>query len=610
MTKWWSRVAGGAVVLVASMSVLIGGCESSEDDEGDELDCGAACDLVEYNECTCHPDDPCAWARDGYCDVYTCASVTDEYFDDSADCGAGEACGGDCGLGYLTACTCGADDPCGWAGDDYCDTPSCEQVAAGPVFDDSVDCGGPSGLCDGQCTALQYTACTCAVDDPCGWVGDGTCDRSGCGSVTEAAFDDSADCSGSTGELTFGVTAVRDDLDNNDLVIAADGFAQLGYDQVVRDLNVTTQSLSGYLGQELTTLYHTGHGFEQGIATSDGELLIDQIDLGVENAVIATCLALVGRWDECFGSRTQTVLGYHKVSFDFVDDDVVEQFVNALSSGSSYAEAWYLANSNIYDVSDRWVVYVRDGGSIVEYSARSGASPQAASHAELIQVGRSGRVAVSERLLASTERLTSLSAPAPRVRVGESEPIDGRVAGAFETLRPTRQTGDEAQRVAEAMVSARLGGVPADAVVAPVVEIVARRDGGAPVVVGHLVRWRRQIGSWPVRGNRVTDHIAVLVSAAGAVAWSRFWPEVTVEREDEGADGWDHELLNLGEAVTRAADAVDRSVKGELNLRSARAVLGTLGAGRGVRRLVPAWELESDDGATVVIDALTGRPLL
>jgi hypothetical protein len=35
--------------------------------------------------------------------------------------------------------TCAADDPCGWAGDDTCDS-RCDEVLPGSAFDDSADC--------------------------------------------------------------------------------------------------------------------------------------------------------------------------------------------------------------------------------------------------------------------------------------------------------------------------------------------------------------------------------------------------------------------------------------------------------------------------------------
>jgi hypothetical protein len=50
------------------------------------------------------------------------------------------------------------------------------------------------GPCNGQCTANQYSTCTCAADDPCNWSSDGVCD-SACEEVLpEVHFDDGPDC--------------------------------------------------------------------------------------------------------------------------------------------------------------------------------------------------------------------------------------------------------------------------------------------------------------------------------------------------------------------------------------------------------------------------------
>lgn len=139
--------------------------------------------------------------------------------DDAGD--AGDPCGGDCFAsgGTYTSCTCGADDPCGWAGDGICDGYCTEAGLAVEAFDDSADCTGPcTGLCEISDLSVAgggdpyYLPCLCGVDDPCGWAGNGACDEPGClggedPPVTEM-FDDSADCGdagpGPDGGLGYG----------------------------------------------------------------------------------------------------------------------------------------------------------------------------------------------------------------------------------------------------------------------------------------------------------------------------------------------------------------------------------------------------------------------
>ena len=70
------------------------------------------------------------------------------------------------------------------------------------------------------------------------------------------------------------------------------------------------------------------------------------------------------------------------------------------------------------------------------------------------------------------------------------------------------------------------------------------------------------------------------------------------------------EILTIAEATRLAADEISRAVKGELRLVNARLVYGTTGPDSKRSELVPAYELEGDDGTRVIVDAFTGQPLL
>lgn len=132
-------------------------------------------------------------------------------------------CGGACGTGSFdsgsyTACTCSAEDPCGWSNDGFCDSQCATKF--GSMFEDSLDCGGATGgedtsggddtsggtsalSCGADCgdggpTSGAYTSCTCDPSDPCGWSNDGVCD-SQCETKFGPMFDDAQDCGGSSG---------------------------------------------------------------------------------------------------------------------------------------------------------------------------------------------------------------------------------------------------------------------------------------------------------------------------------------------------------------------------------------------------------------------------
>ncbi len=132
--------------------------------------------------------------------------------------------------------------------------------------------------------------------------------------------------------------------------------------------------------------------------------------------------------------------------------------------------------------------------------------------------------------------------------------------------------------------------------------IISRTAGSDEVVIGYTVRFARRVEGLPVRGNGVTDHLAMLVGPGGVLAWSRSWPEINSEVGLATPT-----FLTVGEALSLAADEISRAAKGEVVLLSARTVWGAPGFTDSLGDLVPAYELEGADGTTVVIDALTGR---
>jgi hypothetical protein len=119
-------------------------------DDGTDCDtrenCGGDCSGGTYNACTCDPRDPCRWEPDGACDTPECEAAVPggPIFDDTEDC-VGASCDGACRETTHDACTCAPDDPCAWAGDGFCDDDACEALLPGAHFDDSADCGGTPG---------------------------------------------------------------------------------------------------------------------------------------------------------------------------------------------------------------------------------------------------------------------------------------------------------------------------------------------------------------------------------------------------------------------------------------------------------------------------------
>jgi hypothetical protein len=96
----------------------------------------------------------------------------------------------------------------------------------------------------------------------------------------------------------------------------------------------------------------------------------------------------------------------------------------------------------------------------------------------------------------------------------------------------------------------------------------------------------------------------VLVGPSGPAAWSSWWPELEIAAASAPSPAL---LLDASAALRTAADQLAQAVKGELRLDAVRPVYGTRGPGSNT--LVPAWQYTGRNGASVVLDALTGAIL-
>ena len=66
--------------------------------------------------------------------------------------------------------------------------------------------GDPNVSCPQDCTGLLYTACSCSSADPCGWVGDSTCDAQCATLFPSNHFEDPVDCAAHA-YRSFSITA-------------------------------------------------------------------------------------------------------------------------------------------------------------------------------------------------------------------------------------------------------------------------------------------------------------------------------------------------------------------------------------------------------------------
>lgn len=137
----------------------------------------------------CADGDPCGWGGDGSCD---CGGFYDWDAADCAYCLSCEAvttCTGGCTLASDPCCD--AQNSCNLAGNDVCDcegTQPWDSADCTSCISSDPECANVN-TCPNGCTSFQSQPQCCVAGDPCGYAGDGWCDCSG---MTNW---DNADCS-------------------------------------------------------------------------------------------------------------------------------------------------------------------------------------------------------------------------------------------------------------------------------------------------------------------------------------------------------------------------------------------------------------------------------
>lgn len=404
---------------------------------------------------------------------------------------------------------------------------------------------------------------------------------------------------GPDGDGKFTVTNVRDDLDNGDGQIFTDEYSDLGYNLKRWDKDVSTSNLKSYLSESQELLYHTGHGYNGGIMTSNGQLEAKDVTVETAYAIFATCLTLKDtEWKNSFGSGAKSIMGYTKVSFDSpVDDNLVRKFMSELGAGNSYLVAWYRSNNSIKNLSDRWAAYVREGSKIVEYSARSGNVPRAKFIAQPVALYES--ISVAKALLDRSPIFSgsvqqALLTPEPQV-------FERSRSVATWPSTPVYITSDEAEQAAEEVLRLT-DGLPFTARLESVTPIHRCTDETSCEVVAYQVDYVHEHDGLPVRSNLTADFISVMVDDLGVHLMNSTWSHTT---DVQLRNTQSPELLSSAEALTLAAESIHRFVRGnEVQFTRVESVYGVSTDLDGWKTLVPAFEFFGTDGERIVVSAV------
>ncbi len=402
-----------------------------------------------------------------------------------------------------------------------------------------------------------------------------------------------------TGALSYIVTSVNDNLDATDRTDMANGLRGLGYTAAADNSNVNRAAMKNYFQQNITLLYHTGHGSEGEFGVADGAITVNDGPINVQNTIFATCNTLIStQWKSAFGQTAQCIMGYTNLSYDFTDNDVVKSYTKELGNKRSHPYAWYLSNNSQSLLKDRWCMYLRESDGINEYSARSGKIPPTtkSSVTDLVSFDADGKLYAVPEILAAKSTGSSRGS---RILITGSVDVRSDIQGeTFEDILGTVNfTADDAVNLVKALV-------PADAALDDVISIGFRADSIREAsTVGYIVRYVRTIDGLEVRGTGSEIHLSYMVGPQYTiVGTSSCWPQIAKEKASPVS------MLTVQDALKKAAPVISAHIKGQsLVIEKASQVYGCYSMGSGKTELVPAYAFTTADGVILVVDAVSGE---
>jgi hypothetical protein len=124
-----------------------------------------------YSPCTCSADDPCAWLGDDYCDADCATLFPEDYFVDSADCTCEGACDPEAFAGFCSegsACNCVTDTKVPTDCAAFCTTMGGSVDPEGACFVSSFDGSANCACVDFSCSVPAEVTAQCAYGyTPC-----------------------------------------------------------------------------------------------------------------------------------------------------------------------------------------------------------------------------------------------------------------------------------------------------------------------------------------------------------------------------------------------------------------------------------------------------------
>ena len=390
------------------------------------------------------------------------------------------------------------------------------------------------------------------------------------------------------------VTSVDDNLNASDGSRFIQKFKDLGYILHIYNTNTTLYEFQNYLKISIDTLYHTGHGNYGDVILADENANSYNSRIRVKNTIFATCLTLSDTsWAYSMQDEAKNLMGYTKISWDLVDDKIVDEYAKAVEYGYSPSSAWYMANAVFESVNDRWIVYTRElDGEIVEYSARNENYEQfvVENYSKVMD-----KVYVRTGLLKRGLFTFNLSYnPFDRVINDVNFKLNIRFKG-LSSLKTTNMSSSDAVNLAKKQI------IKSDLLNTelwkPRVFQILKREiqDEHHTVVGYSVMFVRMYYGLPIKSNDVSDHILVLVTEEESYVVSYKWSKYLI-LEDYDSD----KILSFEESVKSWFKESEVHLKDKnLYIKDYYVVLGLVDDS-----LKPSYDVVLMDGSRIIISAV------
>jgi hypothetical protein len=273
-----------------------------------------------------------------------------------------------------------------------------------------------------------------------------------------------------------------------------------------------------------------------------------------------------------------------------------------LKEGKGFAMAFYLGHADIDLYMDRWCVYAKENGRVVEYSAQTNPPTQMQM---LSAIDESGRLLVTDDVIGNYEQPVWSYNGIEFSEIRENTYANPRELG---LVRSSSLSASEAVTKAREFIIGE-NEQENDMVVDKVTPINFRNGPNAEAEIGAWnVRFSKQMADGLIaRGNGPSFHITVMLTGNGEiVAFRKLWATTSTINYSFFA-----EVLPVVEALKIATPAIINSIHddGKIEIVGWEEVYGFDSSNLENARLVPAYGFLEINGAFIIVDATNGQML-